>query len=181
MKKRKALIFLLVLLTSCQTVTWDEEKKIPLPKNPNYVKPDNIPYDDLSYENYSEVNTVASLLTKIEKKESFAMYLYSATCDSCIHLKGTFLKYICNTKYVFSTLEIKSINTTGSSLEEIVEGLGTLYPQYFGKDEDGRYHFTTPHFYFFLNGEIVNEASGPDKSNNYSYFVSFMNRYVKEK
>ena len=62
-----------------------------------------------------------------------------------------------------------------------MEGLGTLYPQYFGKDEDGRYHFTTPHFYFFLNGEIVNEASGPDKSNNYSYFVSFMNRYVKEK
>ena len=118
-----------------------------------------------------------SILEKIENKESFAMYLYSKTCDSCLRLKATFMKYIIETKYVFSTIEL---NASGNSLEEIENGLGTLYPSYFGKNEYGWYPFSTPHFYFFLNGEMKSDAGKPEKDNNYSYFVSFMNRYVKE-
>jgi hypothetical protein len=178
MKSKKWLLLFLVFLSSCQSTSfYPEEDKIPLQKNENYQKPQDVPYEKLEYENYSEVCTVNSILEKIEKKESFAMYLYTKTCGSCLRIKPLFMKYIIETKYVFSTVEL---NASGNSLEEIENGLGTLYPSYFGKNEYGWYPFSTPHFYFFLNGEMKNDAGKPEKDNNYSYFVSFMNRYVKE-
>lgn len=101
------MLLFLVFLSSCQSTSfYPEEDKIPLQKNENYQKPQDVPYDELEYKNYSEVCTVNSILEKIEKKESFAMYLYPKTCDSCLRLKAPFMKYIIETKYVFQPLNL---------------------------------------------------------------------------
>ena len=70
MKSKKWLLLFLVFLSSCQSTSfYPEEDKIPLQKNENYQKPQDVPYEKLEYENYSEVCTVNSILEKIEKKE----------------------------------------------------------------------------------------------------------------
>ena len=52
MKSKKWLLLFLVFLSSCQSTSfYPEEDKIPLQKNENYQKPQDVPYEKLEYEN----------------------------------------------------------------------------------------------------------------------------------
>lgn len=181
MKNKYLLSFsiLMLVLSSCSSSPLPNEKKIPLEKNDTYQRKDNQPYDTLEYPDYSHATTVKEALVDIQNKKSMVLYFYSSTCPSCLEVKPLFLKYICETHYVFDTLEVYS---EGNSVEEIIEGFPPVFEDMLRKDEDNHYHVVYPFFYFILEGELV--ASSPvyaTSKKNYRYFASFLNGYVKSK
>ncbi len=182
MQKKLAVSGLLisVLLSSCGSkMGLPDDLKIPLSKNELYVKPADVDYQELSYSNYSETVTVASIMTKIDQKEDFVLYMHSPECHYCLLAQPIFMKYICTTHYVFSTLEKY---TLGNSDQEIIDGLGSLYPDLFSTNENGTLRYGTPYFYFFRLGELVASHGIPSKGfQSYRYFAHFLDSFVKAK
>ncbi len=169
-----------LLLSSCgPKMGLPDELKISLEKNEQYVKPEDQSYQDLSYADYSEVVTVKNIVDKINNKEDFVFYLHSLECHYCLMAKPIFIKYICSTQYVFSTMERYS---TGNSDEDILNELGALYPDTFYKTEEGGLSYGTPYFYFFKEGKLVDASGIPAKGlESYRYFSKFLDSYVKAK
>ncbi len=179
MKKRLVMLLLVTsLLTSCNSTFFIKglptNKKIPLLKNENYVKPNDKKYSELEYADYFEIVTTTNILTKADNKESFVVYFYSLACYNCIEVKPLFFKYICETQYVFNALEV-------SVDGENVFYVGSVLKEHFGNDFDDN-DFGTPKLYFFLEGKIIADCKLTKRQrNDYNLLKDLLNSYVKPK
>ena len=162
----------LALCTSCGTSGLPYEKRIPLATNASYVKDDSLSYSELSYANYSEHLIFEEVLGKINRHESFVLYLYSETCHGCMKVKPQLMHYICETQYVFTTAEIYA---EGNDLDTYKDTLYQTFPDFFPNG------FLTPAFYFFLEGEPIASQIGLTEktTSNYRYFKSFIEGYIR--
>lgn len=183
---KKKLIMLLVmssLLSACDsssivfpslTKGLPLSKRIPLLKNENYIKPDDKNYIELDYSNYTEKITSEDIITKANNKDSFVVYFYSLGCHLCNEVKPLILKYICETKYIFNSLEI---NDSGDTIFYVSTVLKEYFLNDFNEDK-----FGTPKFYFFLEGKLIADTGlTTNQRNDYHLLKDLLNSYVKSK
>lgn len=184
MKKILVMLLLLsTLLSSCDSPSTifpflnkglPLSKRIPLLKNENYVKPNDKKYSELEYADYFEIVTTTDIFYKADNKESFVVYFYSLGCYNCIEVKPLFLRYICETKYVFNALEV-------SENGENVFFVASVLKEHFGDDFNDN-DFGTPKLYFFLEGKIIADSMITKKQrNDYDLLKDLLNSYVKPK
>lgn len=180
------LVLFSILLSSCYSDIrgLPDEHKIPLAKNESYVKPEDVDYQNLSYNDYSEAVNASEVVNKINNKESFVLFSHAVTCGGCNKIKGSFMRYICSTKYVFTTLAYAEYvnDIVVSNIDDIAYHLSGLYPEHFAKISDGMLATGTPYLYFFYEGEMIADTKLPSKCfNSYQYFKTFLNSYIKAK
>lgn len=161
------------LTTACSfSSALPDEDRIPLTKNEQYIKPEELSYFDLDYQDYTDAKSFSETKQKMENQESLVLFLYSEGCEHCHQLKPQFLKYICEKKYVFTSVNCSDPQNNATAYTQL---FASVYPRFFPESR------LTPSFYFIKEGEPIASQIGltTKQMKNYSYFCRFMDGYVK--
>lgn len=176
MKTGKLFCFGLIfsfLATACSfSSSLPYEERIALMKNEQYQKPEDISYFDLDYADYTNSVILSEAKQKIENQEDLVLFFYSDGCEHCHQLKPQFIKYICETKYIFTSINCSNPQNNSTVYSQL---FAQVYPDIFPETR------LTPSFYFIKNGVPVASQIGlsTKQMKNYSYFCDFMDGYVK--
>jgi len=110
-----------------------------------------------------DVNEVKSL---IETKESFALYIGNAACNSCEAFRPALIEYVYKSKSLIYHFDNLLHGTTYNELP-------TAYPDYFTVD-----YAPTPSLYFFKDGALSARREGSTRMFDYRTFQPIMGGYV---